>query len=63
MRLPRLHRSLSIAVSVLVASIDNTILTMIPGALQLIGGDLGVAIGTRATLAQRAEVAGQERDR
>lgn len=43
MGLPRLQRSLSIAVFVLVASIDNTILTMIPSALPLIGRDLGVS--------------------
>lgn len=35
--------SLSIALFVLLASIDNTILTMLPSALPLIGGDLGVS--------------------
>lgn len=43
MSTPSLQRSLSIAVFVLVASIDNTILTMIPSALPLIGGDLRVS--------------------
>ncbi|MBV9787418.1 MAG: MFS transporter, partial [Chloroflexi bacterium] len=37
------QRSFSVAVFVLLASIDNTILTMIPSALPLIGDDLAVS--------------------
>lgn len=51
---PQWRHSLSIAVFVLLASIDNTILTMLPSALPLIGGDLrvseaalGAAIGAK----------------
>ena len=40
---PSRQRSFSVAVFVLLASIDNTILTMLPSALPLIGDDLAVS--------------------